>query len=176
MKGLAQHVQNSVNEQLKKQSNLKKVSPTEELPYSYEGDFTVLSYLKNLLTIKFTAYQYYYGAAHGLGLQDYALLNIENGHFYSLKDLFKKDSDYLKILGNIIRGQIEQNPDMYFPVDSYEGIKENQKFVVDKSGLKVYFELYEIGPYAIGFPEFTIPFAEVDALIDREGEFWKAFH
>lgn len=107
MSGIEEHGQKTINEYLKQRSDLKNVSPTEDLPYTYKGDFTVLAYLKNLLIIQFTGYEYYYGVAHGLGYQGFALFNIENGDFYALKDLFKKDSDYNKKLSDIIKRKIE---------------------------------------------------------------------
>ena len=41
-------------------------------------------------------------------------------------------------------------------VYDFYGIKDNQKFYLDDSKIVIYFDLYEIAPYAAGIPEFPI--------------------
>lgn len=169
-------MQERTNQQLKKASNLKEISPNEKLPYVYDGDFLILSFMKNVLTIKFTGYEYYYGAAHGISFQSFALLNVKNGRFYKLQDLFKPRSNYVVRLSELIKEEIKKNPTMYFPLDFYKGIQPNQSFSITEDSLIIYFDIGEIAAYAVGFPEFKIPFREIKDLIEIEGELWGAFH
>lgn len=150
-----------------------------------DGEFTVdtsISYSagqnKDLLIIREEGYIYPLGAAHGMPIQQYYHIDLQNGDFYDLKDLFKKDSDYLKRLSDIVGRQIAeqslQEGAMYFDGD-YAGIREDQGFAITRDGLQLYFEPYEIAPYAAGFPTFDIPYGRIIDLIDTEGVLWKSF-
>lgn len=166
-----------VNEELKSLSQVKPIQPDIQLDSSYTGDFSIKFYKDQLLVIEIEGYDYPFGAAHGMPYRAYAHINLVNGDLYKLADLFKKDSDYVKVLSDIIAKQIKED-DHYsyvFP-DSYKGISADQPFFVEKEALYLYFEPYEIGPYAAGFPTFKIPFDAIKAIINTEGEFWKSFH
>ncbi|MEC0249225.1 WG repeat-containing protein [Paenibacillus chitinolyticus] len=169
--------QRTVNDRLKEWSQVKPVPGDRKLDYSYSGDFEVAFYKEKLLELELTGYKYPFGAAHGMPSKTYAILNLENGRMYALKDLFKPGSDYVRILSAIVGRQIKEDPQYaYVFTDSYTGIKPDQPFYVTEDALHLYFFPYDIGPYAAGFPTFTIPFARIGAIVDREGEFWKAFH
>lgn len=49
-------------------------------------------------------------------------------------------------------------------------------FRLEGDGITVYFDVYEIAPYAAGMPEFHIPYSEIMNLIDTQGNFWKSFN
>lgn len=48
----------------------------------------------------------------------YTKIDLTTGEFYELKDLFKEDSDYVKVLSDIIGEQIKiiQNTPIYSPI------------------------------------------------------------
>ncbi|WLR51176.1 WG repeat-containing protein [Bacillus tianshenii] len=169
--------QQRVNKRLRELSVLKEVNPDVQLDYSYLGDFSVPFFKNVLLQLELNGYEYYFGAAHGMPTKDYVHVNLENGNFYELKDLFKPDSNYVKILSELVGKQIK-NDEEYFYIfpDSYKGITANQSFYVTEDALYLYFSPYEIAPYAASFPTFKIPFAEIMPIINVEGEFWQAFH
>lgn len=75
-----------------------------------------------------------------------------------LEDIFKKDFLYKDVINNEISRQIKKDPDRYFTgKDGFNGINENQNFYIKNKKLVIYFELYEIAPYASGISEFVIP-------------------
>ncbi|MBM7607371.1 hypothetical protein JOD29_000608 [Lysinibacillus composti] len=169
-------VQKKTNQELKRLSNLQKISPNEALSYVYEGDFIIESLIKDLLTMQFTGYEYHFGAAHGTGIQNFVTLNVKNGEFYELQELFKPQSDFITKLSDMIKEQMLKEPEKYFSIDLYKGIKPNQNFTVTEDTLTIYFDSGEIAAYAVGFPKFTIPFSEIMELINEEGELWQALH
>lgn len=172
-----QIVQKQVNQRLKELSQVKNVPSHVQLEASYAGDFTVKFYQKDLLVLELTSYEYPFGAAHGMPSQVEVHINLANGNVYQLKDLFKPGSDYVRVLSDIIGKQIETNPEYsYVFADSYKGIEANQPFYVTADALYVYFNPYEISPYAAGFPTFKIPFHQLNEIIDFDGEFWRSFH
>ncbi|MBV7272532.1 WG repeat-containing protein [Clostridium sp. PL3] len=165
-----------INDELKKLSNLKDVG-SEQLDYSYLGGFDITFYKKDLLVLELWGYNYPFGAAHGMPTQIYVHINLKNGDFYELKDLFKKNSNYVKRLSDIIQKQIDKKgEELGIWKDQYEGIKPNQPFYVTEDALHIYFDPYEIAPYSSGFVTFDIPFTEIMDIIDTKGGFWRAFH
>lgn len=166
-----------LNRRLKELSQVKPVPSDQKLDYTYTGDFQVSFYRYYLLQLELTGYRYPLGAAHGMPSLIYAIINLGNGRMYSLKDLFKPGSPYVRELSRIVGEQIRNDPQYsYVFPDSYTGIKEDQPFYVTEDALHLYFEPYEIAPYAAGFPTFTIPFIQIRNLINTKGEFWQAFH
>lgn len=171
------NAQNSVNNKLKELSQVKRIDGNIQLDYNYLGDFAIELFKKKLLVIELSGYEYHLGAAHGMPTQIYAHVDLESGRLYELKDLFKKNSNYVKVLSDIIEKQIKTNPEYsYVWLDSYKGIKEDQPFYVGEDALYIYFNPYDIAPYSAGFPTFKIPFKDIISIIDTNGEFWRAFN
>ncbi|WP_240041286.1 WG repeat-containing protein [Paenibacillus ginsengarvi] len=167
----------SVNRKLKQLSAVKPVPPDSQLEASYTGDFAVTFFRDKLLVLKLEGYNFPFGAAHGMPSREYVHLNLATGDMYELKDLFKPGSPYVKRISDIIAHQIATDPkySYVFP-GSFKQIAPNQLFYVTENALHILFQPYEIAPYAAGFPEFTIPYAELTDIIDTNGSFWKSFH
>jgi hypothetical protein len=172
IKGMAE-----INLALRVLAGVKEVPSNKQLESNYVGDFNVPFHHKNLVVIEIIGYNYPFGAAHGMPVQKYAHIELEKGQMYQLKDLFKNNSPYVKVISAIIGDQIESNEkySYVFP-NSYKGIKADQPFFINEEGLNIYFEPYEIAPYAAGFPTFTIPFDELKDFINHNGQFWNSFH
>ncbi|WP_096877947.1 WG repeat-containing protein [Clostridium amazonitimonense] len=170
-------LEKKVNNQLKILSNVKPIEENIQLDYSYLGDFEIEFFKKNLLVLELIGYNYPFGAAHGMPSKIYPHIDLVTGRFYELKDLFKKDSNYVKVLSDIIGEQIKNNPEYsYVFPNAYKGIKEDQPFYVSENILYIYFYPYEIAPYAAGFPTFKIPYKDIMNIINVEGDFWRSFN
>lgn len=170
-------MQKKVNARLAQMSGVKKIDPNKQLESSYSGDYEITFFKNHLVLIEINGYDYPFGAAHGMPLLVYAHVDLESGVFYELKDLFKPDSSYVKVLSDIIGEQIKTDPEYsYVFPDTYKGIAPNQPFYVDEKNLYIYFTPYEIAPYAAGFPTFKIPFSEIEQILNKEGAFWLSFH
>jgi hypothetical protein len=170
-------VQENINAKLRNMWIDKGIKPEDNLDYSYTGEFKIGFNRKNLLELEKSAYDYPFGAAHGMPVMQYAHVDTRTGAFYQLEDLFKDGSDYVKVLSDILRKQInEHGEEMGVWPDSYKGIKPDQPFFLSGDALMLYFEPYEIAPYAAGFPTFTVPFTEIADIIDKTGSFWRSFN
>jgi hypothetical protein len=169
--------QKKVNKSLKDFSAVKFVPSQKQLGSNYTGDFEVTYYMKNLLVIERTGYDYPFGAAHGMPIKKYAHINLKTGEFFQFKDLFKPGSQYIKPISDIITDQIKSNEKYsYIFLDRYKGIRNDQPFFITEGTLNVYFNPYEIAPYVAGFPNFSIPFEEINDLVYQDGDFWRSFH
>jgi hypothetical protein len=170
-------VQREVNTKLKRLSMPKETGNGKPSDYTYSADFDVEFFKKELLVLKLSGYLYPIGAAHGMPSLVYPHINLVDGTFYELKDLFKKDSPYVQILSDIIDEKIktDETYSYVFP-DAFKGIKPDQPFYVSDKALYIYFTPYEIAPFAAGFPTFEIPYYKIMNLIDQKGEFWRTYH
>lgn len=171
------NVQNAINSKLKTifTKNRKNIKEKDNL--EVDDSFTA-EQMNNLLMIRRSGYDYLLGAAHGMPLRDYYFIDLKTGKFYQLKDLFKNNSNYVTKLSDIVKKQMQgemKNNDNYFFMDTYKGIKKDQYFYVKKDSLVIYFGVYDIAAYAAGFPEFEIPFKDIDTMINKDGAFWKSF-
>ncbi|GAA0719572.1 hypothetical protein GCM10008905_07800 [Clostridium malenominatum] len=170
-------IEKNANDKLKELSGVKPIDENAQLDYTYFGDFNVEFFKKNLLVLEIVGYLFYFGAAHGMPSKAYPHIDLVTGRFYELKDLFKEGSNYVEVLSKIIGDEIKNNPEYsYVWPDQYKGIKPNQPFYTDEENLYIYFEPYEIAPYAAGFPTFKIPYSKIMYIINTEGEFWRAYN
>jgi len=173
-------IEQTVNEKLREMWTYSTTMPakqTDTLDHHYEGSYSIGFHRKNLLVLNKSGYDYPFGAAHGMPLQEYVHVDTKTGTFYELKDLFKEGSDYASVLSAIVQKQIEEKSDeIGVWIDSYDGIRPDHPFYLTEDALSLYFYPYEIAPYAAGFPTFEIPFGEIEDLIDKEGDFWRSFN
>lgn len=116
-------------------------------------------------------YYKYSGGAHGY--YEYVPYNIDlrNGDNLTLKDIFKTDVEYKEIIDKEVEKQIKElgkkEKDLDKVYDFY-GIKENQKFYLKDDEIVIYFDLYDIAPYAAGIPEFPIAVDNIKDEIKEE--------
>ncbi len=157
------------------------IKPEDSLDYQYDSDFSVGFQKKDLLALKKTGYYYPKGAAHGMPSQEYIHIDLKSGSVYQLKDLFKRGSNYTKVLSGIVGKQMKDkmasDPEnnLYW-TEYFKGIAKDQLFYVTGDSLVLYFTPYEIAPYAAGFPEFSVKFDEMVNILDKEGAFWNSFN
>jgi hypothetical protein len=175
LKGVAQ--QAKINDLLKELSGIKEIPPNTQLESNYMGDFEVPFFQKQLLVLLIEGYDFPFGAAHGMPVRKYVHIDVKTGDIYQLKELFIQESPFVKLISDIIGEQIKDKEKYsYLFPDAYKGIEPDQPFFISDEGLNIFFTPYEIAPYAAGFPTFTIPFDQLNGIINTEGGFWKSFH
>ncbi|MFC0523587.1 WG repeat-containing protein [Pontibacillus salicampi] len=169
--------QQRVNETLREISQVKPIPPEEQLDYSFYGDFEIEFFQQEILVLQLNGSKYYFGAAHPMPTRTYTNIHLTDGTFFELKDLFKENSDYVKVLSELVGKDIQHDEqyDYIFP-GSYKGVAPNQPFYVNERELFLYYPPYDIAPYAAGFVTFSIPFTEINDIINHQGAFWKSFH
>jgi len=138
--------------------------------YEIYEDFTVTYNRDCILSFYFDRYVYT-GGAHGSTVRTSDSWNIACSRPLSITDLFSAGTDIREYYIREILEQIKNEPQngimMYF--DDYENlVKENlnlSNFYLTNDGVVIYFQQYEIAPYASGIPEFLIPFSEDGAVL-----------
>ncbi|NLV86233.1 MAG: DUF3298 and DUF4163 domain-containing protein [Clostridiales bacterium] len=107
------------------------------------------------------------GGAHGSTIRASDTWNLSTGKRLCLSQLFSCGKDYKAFLIAKIREQadknMEQDPSIYF--EEYktlicDNFNENN-FHLSPRGLSIYYQQYEIAPYATGIVTFTIPYRKL---------------
>lgn len=111
------------------------------------------------------------GGAHGNTLQKSLTFDITIGKSYELNELFKKGSNYVKKLSDIVGIQIKER--QLSVLGEYQGISPRQDYYVADKTLVLYFQLYEIVPYVYGFPYFPVSIYSIQDIILEDGPLGK---
>jgi hypothetical protein len=131
-----------------------------------DASFEIKTNERGVLSLSLLNYVFT-GGAHGNTMQKSLTFDANTGRSYKLHELFKPGSDYKARLDAIIKAQIKARQ---LPLlDEYPGIRPDQDFYIADKSLVIYFELYEIVPYAWGFPYFPISVFEIQDIIDENG-------
>lgn len=146
------------DEILKEAQDFKKYAELHNIPYRPFSAYVTykVPYNKDGILSIVTYYYRYTGGAHGGTSVKSQNIDTNTQKLLLLKDLFKKDTDYKNIINKEILRQINLNEGNYFK-NSFKGISENQPYYLQNGDLVIYFQQYEIAPYAFGIPEFRIP-------------------
>lgn len=131
------------------------------------GSFEIKTNERNIFSVTFGNYAYREGFAHGLSLMDSITVDLESGRLYSLADLFKPDSDYVKLLSSKIRKQIEARQ---IPLlDRFPTISKEQSYYIADKSLVLYFQAYDISPGYVGLPAFPLNAFYLEDLLLADG-------
>jgi Protein of unknown function (DUF3298). len=115
------------------------------------------------LSLYFDQYEYS-GGAHGLTERESDNWDLQRSRRMEMADYYPNQSNYKDIVMqeiiDQIKTQIASGDAMYF--DDYEKLVRDtfkpKNFYLSPEGLVIYFQQYDIAPYAAGIPTFTIPY------------------
>lgn len=116
----------------------------------------------------------YWGGAHGGASVQYLHFDLGTGEFFTLNDLSDDPTALREGLAEEVIWQIYTDEilrDGMFD-EFEETIRAKEDFNVSFGGdsLTVNFDQYEIAPYAVGMPEFTVPYANIERYLNERGE------
>lgn len=124
-----------------------------ELLYEYE-----ITYKQNGVLSLYTDEYIDKGGAHGLTTRDSQNWNLQNGKWIRLEDVFANKPYYIIDILKSINKQIEERKYQFF--DNYCSLVQDhlkmKNFYMTGKGIVIFFNPYEIAPYATGIPEFLI--------------------
>ncbi|MDR0271254.1 DUF3298 domain-containing protein [Paenibacillus sp.] len=132
------------------------------------GNFEIKTNERGILSLMLSNYTYSTPMAHGYTVAKGLTFNTDTGAAYSLRDLFQPGSDYQAVLTADVKAQINQRK---LPI--LEGttvtIQPNQDFYLADKTLVVFYPLYAITPYYVGFPMFPVPVYNLQHIAAEEG-------
>lgn len=135
----------------------------------------VITREKNLILIDQDIYTYLLGANHGYSYRNTVYIDIKTGIIYKLADLFNSDSGAFDYLSDAVTNQIQEQMDEMGYFVGEVAIKPDTAFAVKQDGIVIYYAEGDIASYAAGMQEFFIPFSDLTAYINTQGDFWKSF-
>jgi hypothetical protein len=139
---------------------------TQAPPPDYTGGFEVKTNERHVLSISLIMYSYT-GGAHGMTVIRSLTFDTRTGREYALAELFKPNSAYIAKINANIRAQIAARN---LPLlGEFTGIAPNQDYYIADKALVIYFQLYDLVPYAYGFPAFPISVYELQNEVIEDG-------
>lgn len=124
---------------------------------------------KDILSIQLNIYSYA-GGAHGNYFIVPITVNTKTGEFYGFKDLFKDNNKSIETIENKLIQTMDKNPENYFAEykKTVKAKKGDFNFYIDGNKLVVYFDLYDIAPYAGGMHHFVFEADELKGILKDE--------
>ena len=131
-------------------------------PYQLFTRYQQCSLNDDILSLYVDYYQYT-GGAHGMTNRQAYNIDLKSGKLLSLAELFKPGYDYKAVIDKEISRQITLDPEPYFEGEmGFKGIAPEHNYYLEGENLVIYFNQYEIAPYAAGICEFKIPLTLLD--------------
>jgi hypothetical protein len=131
------------------------------------GHYEIKTNERGILSMTLSNYAYSSPMAHGYTIVKALTFNVLTGKPYSLGDLFKPGSDYVGVLSSEVATQIkERNLPL---LNGFTAISPNQDYYLADKSIVIFFQLYEITPYYVGFPMFPISVYDVLSIAAEPG-------
>lgn len=151
-------------ERAKEQAGVIPPDQTSFLGYEWIITYQV-TYNEGCVTSLYADHYSYMGGAHGSTLRTSDTWNFRTGERIMLSECFcLSDFDLLlrkelfQIIEEQIAGRLRTTPGSFF--DDYPALLREhfhaENFYLVPEGLKIYYQQYDIAPYASGIPEFLI--------------------
>lgn len=115
----------------------------------------------------------YTGGAHGIPEHLVLVLDRETGEPIPPEGLFRPGSDWLELLSRAcyaaLAGREPFTPGEEWLVEGTQPKAENFKLLIPHpDGIQVWFVAYQVGPYAIGEHDVTVPYAELEGILNPQ--------
>ncbi|MDB5055444.1 MAG: hypothetical protein JWM44_3494 [Bacilli bacterium] len=147
-----------VQEQAKYQTG----TPTEMI-----GHYEIKTNERGVLSLTLSNYTYSSPMAHGFTIVKSLTFDVNTGKEYTLQDLFKSGSDYITVFSDEVAHQIKQRdlPLLY----GFQSIEPDQDYYLADKAIVLYFQIYQITPYYVGFSMFPISVYDLQSIVSEQG-------
>jgi hypothetical protein len=143
----------------------------EQYKYDLENDFPIrvfdavmdfkITYNEECIISLYSDKYEYTGGAHGNTVRTSQTWNMQTKKMIELAELFPCSFDYKLYIYRKIKEQIALDPSIYF--EDYEKLVVEtfnpENYYATPEGLIIYYQQYDIAPYASGIREFLIPYS-----------------
>ena len=133
----------------------------EARSFGFKAVYDVTFNKGKILSITQEIYQYS-GGAHGITVLHSDNVLLTDGSILKLMDLFKPDSNYLAVINNYIKSDIEKRDSKMY---TFKAADDNSPFYITQNGLMFYYQQYEIAPYVAGIVKIEIPFSSFKDML-----------
>lgn len=135
---------------------------------STTGTFEIKTNERGILSLVLSNYTYSTPMAHGYTITKGLTFSTQTANTYTLSSLFKPGSNYQALLTAEVNAQIKKRN---IPV--LEGttitVAPNQDFYLADKALVIFYPLYAITPYYVGFPMFPVSVYDLQDIAAENG-------
>ncbi|WP_019156699.1 DUF3298 and DUF4163 domain-containing protein [Robertmurraya massiliosenegalensis] len=131
------------------------------------GTYEIKNNQREVLSLLLSNYTFHHQAAHGMTYLKSLTFDLQKEKLCTLADLFKPGSPYVDRISTLIKEQIEKRGISL--LNEFTQIKPDQDFYIADKTLVIYFQLYDITPYAFGFPMFPVSVYDLIDIIEENG-------
>lgn len=155
--------------------NTEETRPEDSMGSDLTISYTVVLAQDDLVSVEFDVSTYFQGAAHPNSYSETFNYDLKNGKQLKLTDLFKPGAKYLQAIASYCVADLKKQATekgltaeeiekgAAAKADNYQG------WTITKRGLGIYFDPYQVGPYAAG-PQFVlVPYSDLKDLINPDG-------
>lgn len=128
-----------------------------------QGSYEIKTNERGIFSVTMSNFAYTPPMVHPMTFLGSLTADVQTGKIYNLRELFKPGSDYVRILSENIKKQIQQR--QIPTLNPFTTISPEQDFYVADKSLVIYFQLYELSPYYVGFPMFPISVYDIGAIV-----------
>ena len=153
----------------------EEIRPEGSMGSDLSIGYTVALAQDDLVSIKFDVGSYFQGAAHPNSYSDVLNFDLKNGKQLKLSDLFKPGSKFLQAIAAYCIADLKKQAkdkgllDQEIEKGAAASAGNYESWTITRRGLGIYFDAYQVGPYAAG-PQFVlVPYSAVKDLINTDG-------
>jgi len=139
---------------------------------SFDASYVVIFQGGGVWSLKFDFSGYADGAAYPYHYSLTLNYDLEQGKKLSLEELFPTDSDYLEALSRFCIAELSKR-DIGFYGGFQQGAEPTpdnyRNWNITSTGLLITFDEYQVAPYAAGPQTVTVPYNELNTIINPKG-------
>jgi hypothetical protein len=164
--------ESGINRYIKKEVHkiLKDGGYGKDKNKKFTGGYTVKLNKRGTLSINIDVYHHIKGEERGTTIRKTINVSLKDARVYYLQDLFSrkiKKSKLIGIISDIIKNQITLKA-----VDlgeEFNSISLQQSYYLTEDALVIYLKACQLNSLEFGFPEFEIPFLDIEDSINSKG-------
>ncbi|WP_303860468.1 DUF3298 and DUF4163 domain-containing protein [Alkalibaculum bacchi] len=145
---------------------LSKNLMVPDIPTYVTGSYELKNNQKGVLTLSLIGFAEF-GGAHPMTMVKSLNFDLSTGKDIPFYELFKPNSPYIEVLSGMVLEELKKQDIMLF--EDYPGVRPDQDYYIADKALVIYFQLYDIAPYVVGFPYAVIPIYSIIDLVQEGG-------
>ena len=136
-----------------------------------EISYSLISQYADIWSFKFFYSFYYNGAAHPGDFSHTVNYDLETGRELALGDLFLSGSNYLEAISNYCIEELRKQPysDSFTTSGAAPTLENYRNWNITPEGLMITFDTYQVAPGAAGPQIISIPYGQLQGVIDPQG-------
>ena len=142
-------------------------STGQALPWTIEITGEVRYQDEQILNIAIQSYQFT-GGAHPNGNTRFLNYDLETGYLLDWADILADSLDFIRLAEPVFRKVREIGPEVNLEKTGFfwgDSFRPPNNFSFEKGGLRLFYNTYEIAPYALGVTEFVLSYHDLEGVV-----------